>query len=227
MREVTSLIFSKSSTTMKKCLSISLLIIMMGTFAFACAGTAPMPVKSKQSQASPQSSTPAPLPEGNSPLIEKLPVNESSFILRSAEAVEGGTLPKEYNCDGNSATLPLEWSNVPAGTKSLAIVMYTIPGPNESHWYWVLYNIPPDTQSLAKNVSGVGTPGNNSVNGKTSYAPPCSKGPGAKKYTYTLYALSAPPQFSVSPIKVSRDVLLSAIKDRILGIAELNVYYSR
>lgn len=48
-----------------------------------------------------------------------------------------------------------------------------------------------------------------------------------KKYTYTVYALSAPPQFTVSPAKVSRDVLLEAIKDITIDSAELNVYYSR
>jgi len=151
----------------------------------------------------------------------------SGFILRSSEVVEGGMLPKEFTCDGDGSTLPLEWSGVPAGTKSLAVIMHTIPNPNESHWYWVVYNISPDVQSLAKNVSGIGTLGNNSVNKKTEYAPPCSKGPGPKLYTYTVYALSAPPQLDVPASQVSRDVLLSTIKDRTLDTAELNVYYSR
>jgi phosphatidylethanolamine-binding protein (PEBP) family uncharacterized protein len=105
--------------------------------------------------------------------------------------------------------------------------MHTVPVPNESHWYWVLYNIPSDVSSLVKNAIGVGTLGNNSVNKKTEYAPPCSKGSGPKLYTYTIYALSAPPQFDIPASQVSRDFLLSAIKDRILDAAELNVYYSR
>jgi phosphatidylethanolamine-binding protein (PEBP) family uncharacterized protein len=136
-------------------------------------------------------------------------------------------LPVEYTCDGSSATLPLDWSGAPANTQRFALVMYTIPGPNESHWYWVLYDIPVNLSNLAKNATGVGTLGNNSVNGRTEYAPPCSKGPGAKLYTYTLYALSAPPEFYVPAAKVSRDVLLSAIKDRTIASASLNVYYSR
>jgi formylglycine-generating enzyme required for sulfatase activity len=105
--------------------------------------------------------------------------------------------------------------------------MYTIPAPGESHWYWVLYDIPASVHGLAKNVSGVGTLGNNSVNGKTAYAPPCSQGPGSKSYTYTLYALSAAPQFTVPASQVSREVLLAAIKDRVLASAELHVTYTR
>jgi phosphatidylethanolamine-binding protein (PEBP) family uncharacterized protein len=155
------------------------------------------------------------------------PALNSEFVLRSPEVAEGGMLPKDYTCDGSSATLPLEWSGEPANTQSFALVMYTIPNPGESHWYWVLYNIPPNTHNLVKNVSGVGTLGNNSVNGKTEYAPPCSKGPGPKLYTYTIYALLASPLFTIPPAEVSRDVLLSTIKDRTLGSAELNVYYSR
>ena len=69
--------------------------------------------------------------------------------------------------------------------------------------------------------------GNNSVNGRTEYAPPHSKGPGPKTYIYTVYALSAPLQLNVPPGKVNRDVLLTAMKDRILASAELSVIYSR
>jgi phosphatidylethanolamine-binding protein (PEBP) family uncharacterized protein len=151
----------------------------------------------------------------------------SAFVLCSSEVTEGGILPVDYTCDGTSATLPLEWSGAPAKTQSFALVMYTIPGPNESHWYWVLYNIPANVTQLEKNATGIGTLGNNSVNRNLEYAPPCSKGPGAKLYTYTLFALSAPPQFTVPAAQVSRDILLSAIQDRTLASAELNVYYSR
>lgn len=90
-----------------------------------------------------------------------------------------------------------------------------------------MYNIPVNVTSLEKNVTGIGILGNNSVNSSTVYAPPCSKGPGEKIYTYTVYALSAEPQFSVSASDVSRDVLLEAIKDITLASASLNVTYTR
>ncbi len=151
----------------------------------------------------------------------------SQLTLSSAEATDGGLLPAECTCDGSSSTLPLEWSGEPAGTKSFALIMYTIPAPNESHWYWVLYDIPATVHSLAKNSQGVGILGNNSVNGKTEYAPPCSKGPGAKLYTLTLYALSESPRLGVPPSQVSRDVLLAAIQNTTLSSASLNLSYTR
>jgi hypothetical protein len=69
--------------------------------------------------------------------------------------------------------------------------------------------------------------GSNSVNERTEYAPPHSKGPGPKTYIYTVYALSAPLQLTVPPAEVNRDVLLAAMKDRILDSAELQVVYTR
>ena len=35
---------------------------------------------------------------------------------------------------------------------------------------WILYNIPADIHSLPKNVTGIGTLGNNSVNNRVGYA---------------------------------------------------------
>lgn len=171
-------------------------------------------------------------PVGSTPSATELPnaltpVADGSFVLTSSAVTEGGALPAEFTCDGASATLPLAWQGAPEGTTSFAVIMHHIPGPGDSHWYWVLYNIPADVTSLPKNVTGVGTLGNNSVNEQTVYAPPCSKGPGEKVYTYTVYALSAPPKLSVAPAAVTRDVLLAAIKDRTLASAALNVTYTR
>lgn len=155
------------------------------------------------------------------------PSKPSGFTLRSTEVANGGALPKEFTGDGASATLPLEWSGAPAGTKSYALIMHHIPGPGDVKWYWILYNIPADVHSLPKNVQGVGTLGNNSVNRRTGYAPPHSKGPGAKTYTLTLYALSAAPRLSVPPAQVDRATLLDAIKDLTLASAELKFTYDR
>ncbi len=152
---------------------------------------------------------------------------ESAFSLSSPEASEGGLLPAEYTCDGAASTLPLEWTGAPTGTQSFALVMHHEASPDDIHWYWVLYDIPAEVNALPKNSQGIGTLGNNSVNGRTEYAPPCSKGPGEKVYTYTIYALSANPQFSVSSEEVDRQTLLEAIQGITLATAELNVTYTR
>lgn len=151
----------------------------------------------------------------------------SGFVLRSPEVADGGPLPPEFTGDGAAATLPLEWTGAPAGTKDFAVVMHHIDPEGKAKWYWLLYDLPANTAALPRNVRNLGTLGNNSVNGRTEYAPPHSKGPGAKTYVYTLYALSAPVKLDVPPAQVSRDVLLAAMKDNVLATAELRVVYSR
>ena len=150
----------------------------------------------------------------------------SSFVLSSLAVKDGGTLPVEFTGDGASATLPLEWTGAPSGTRSYAVIMHH-EAPDQTKWYWILYDIPAENRSLPKNVTGVGTMGNNSVNRQREYAPPHSKGPGAKTYIYTVYALSAPPQIVVPPAEVNREVLLAAMKDKVIATAELSVTYSR
>ncbi len=169
----------------------------------------------------PQDSTPSQHPDTQ----QQKPAG--SFVLRSSEIKSDGILPADYTADGNSATLPLEWSGAPAATKSYAVIMHHMDPKGVAKWYWTLYNIPATVQSLPRNVKDVGTLGTNSVNDRTEYAPPKSKGPGPKVYVYTVYALSAAPQITVSPDKVNREALLAAMKNSILASAELSVTYTR
>jgi len=120
----------------------------------------------------------------------------------------------------------LSWTSGPTGTVGYAIAMHHSPGPGDTHWYWVVYNIPSTTTKVAAGASAPGTLGTNSVNSQLAYAPPCSKGPGIKTYTYTVYALSAAPSFTAGT-KVSRDVLLAAISNITLASSSLDVTYDR
>jgi phosphatidylethanolamine-binding protein (PEBP) family uncharacterized protein len=151
----------------------------------------------------------------------------SEFVLSSPEIGADSLLPVDYTCDGESATLPLNWSGGPEGVVSFAVIMHHVASPTDIHWYWVLYNIPASVTSLSRNESGMGILGTNSVNDKTGYAPPCSQGPGIKAYTYTVYALSRNPSFSVSPDLVTRDVLLNAMEGITISSARMTVYYTR
>ncbi len=147
-----------------------------------------------------------------------------AFTLSSSQLSDGASLPKTFTCDGKSISPPLNWSNAPAGTKSFAILM-DHQSPDGMHWYWTLYNISADETQIESGET-LGKMGTNSVNGQNKYAPPCSKGPGLKNYTYTVYALSAPLVFEANT-KVDRDALLAAIKDITLASADMDVTYER
>jgi len=150
-----------------------------------------------------------------------------AFILRSPEVANGGALPVDYTGDGSSSTLPLEWSGAPAGTKSYALIMHHLDPEGKTKIYWTLYNIPAETKSLAKNSKGVGLLGRNTINDQIGYGPPHSKGPGAKTYILSLYALSAPPSLNVPASQVTGEILSAAIKNLTLASSDLNVVYTR
>jgi phosphatidylethanolamine-binding protein (PEBP) family uncharacterized protein len=106
-------------------------------------------------------------------------------------------------------------------------MMTTLPGDGTTKWNWVLYGIPASTTGLAKNSSGVGTLGVGSDGPQAAYQPPCSQGPGAKLYIFTLYALSATPSLPVPANQVTGAVLTGAIANITLGSASLRLSYAR
>jgi phosphatidylethanolamine-binding protein (PEBP) family uncharacterized protein len=140
--------------------------------------------------------------------------------------VNGGSLPQQFTCDGESQSPPLAWSGAPAGTVGYALAMHHTPGPGDTHWYWVLFDIPASVDHAESGINPVSKVGTNSANRVLGYAPPCSKGPGTKLYTITVYALSKQPQLG-DPTTVSRDVLLTAIDGLVLAEAHLDLTYER
>lgn len=154
------------------------------------------------------------------------PTNSGLFTLESSGVVNG-VLDKKYTCDGQSFAPPLSWKNAPSGTKSFAVLMHHIPPTGEKHVYYVVYKLASTVNILLENNSTIGSFGINTVNGKNSYSPPCSQGPGAKIYIITAYALSAEPVIPASTTKVTMDIVLDAIKSTTLAKSELSVSYTR
>ena len=150
----------------------------------------------------------------------------ATFSLTSTEVKDGGALPMDFTGDGSGATLPLAWRGAPAGTKSYALVMDHLAPGNVMKSYWTMWDIPTSTVSLPKNAKGAGKVGA-SFKGQLGYEPPHSQGPGAKTYVLTVYALSSPVQISQPPREVNREVLLAAMKDKVLASSSLHVVYTR
>jgi phosphatidylethanolamine-binding protein (PEBP) family uncharacterized protein len=148
------------------------------------------------------------------------------FTVTSSGMANGGSLPVEYTCDGTSLSPPVAWSGAPAATVSYAVVMHHEPGSGDAHWYWVLYDIAPTVDHIDAGAAPVAKVGTNSVNGRSEYAPPCSKGPGKKLYTITVYALSKRTALA-DPSAVSRDVLLAAVDGTVLAEAHIDFTYDR
>lgn len=153
--------------------------------------------------------------------------SDTSFVAGSTAFTDNGDYPRLYTCDSTGISPTINWSGAPAGTTSYAITMHHIPPAGEKHVYLVLYDIPATVTSIPNAVSGLGKWGINTVNGQTSYTPPCSVGPGAKLYVITVYALSSAPAITVPQSQVTMDVLLQAIGSKTLASAVIHVTYTR
>jgi len=63
--------------------------------------------------------------------------------------------------------------------------------------------------------------------GRAGYQPPHSKGPGAKTYVLTLYALSSALDIRGSAESVNYNTMLSAMQGKVLASTDLSVIYNR
>lgn len=113
-----------------------------------------------------------------------------TFRISSPVFENGAAIPEQYTKDGGNSSPPLEWTGVPRGTRSFALVVEDPDAPSSSFWHWGIYNIPADRTGLneAEDLSAVGRSingfGNNGYDGPR---PP--QGHGAHHYHFRLAAL--------------------------------------
>ncbi|NBU58052.1 MAG: YbhB/YbcL family Raf kinase inhibitor-like protein [Actinobacteria bacterium] len=156
------------------------------------------------------------------------------LTLNSPDFKNGGTLPKDFTCDGKGISPSFSWSNVPVNAQSLVLIMDTEPGPlrpgevdTGKHFYLTIFNIPKTVNSIASGATNIGILGQNFQGKAPGYTPPCSQGPGAKKYSIYLYALSSKLTLSLSATEATESSLLTAMTGKVISSASLDVFYSR
>jgi Raf kinase inhibitor-like YbhB/YbcL family protein len=152
--------------------------------------------------------------------------------LLSGAFEQGASIPKRYTCEGEDLSPPLAWSGVPAGTRSLALIVDDPDAPDPAApkmtWvHWVLYNLPPETTHLDPGIAPSALPagtlqGRNDWK-RTGYGGPCPP-IGRHRYFHKLYALDATLPDLKQPTK---DQLLKAIEGRVLAQGELVGTYEK
>ena len=121
--------------------------------------------------------------------------------LTSSAFADGGAIPRKFTGEGEDVSPPLSWSGLPAGTKSLALIVEDTDAPGGEPWvHWVAYNIPPppEVKELPEGLPRkliVDSPkvvqGRNSwPDGNVGYRGPMPPpGSGVHHYHFHLYAL--------------------------------------
>lgn len=150
-------------------------------------------------------------------------------ITVSAEAFkEGGNIPAEHTCDGRDVSPLLSWKGVPAGAKSIALVMDDPDAPGGTFVHWVIFNIPAGVQKLPEGMPGNKTLADGSrqgVNdfGRIGYGGPCPPR-GTHRYYFKLYALDT--MLDLAPGATEKQ-LEDAMKGHVLAEGELMGRYNR
>lgn len=172
------------------------------------------PTSTTDTTSTPNSFTPIPIMQITSPAFSN-----------------NGSIPSKYTCDvAAPVSPPLSFLDVPANTKSLALIVQDPDVPQQVlpagvFDHWVAFNIPPETTVVAEG-SAPGTQGNNGA-GKPGYAAPCPPAqfqPNEHRYIFTVYALDN--TLALQPGATKQQVQ-DAIANHVLGQADLVGRYKK
>jgi Raf kinase inhibitor-like YbhB/YbcL family protein len=153
-----------------------------------------------------------------------------AFALTSPAFSGGGSIPREYTCEGPDISPALEWTGAPAGTQSFALIVDDPDAPDpkapKMTWvHWVLYDIPASATGLPKGVKQLPAGTREGINDwkRTGYGGPCPP-IGRHRYFHKLYALDAALGDLKNPRKPD---LEHAMQGHILAQAELMGTYQK
>jgi Raf kinase inhibitor-like YbhB/YbcL family protein len=141
-------------------------------------------------------------------------------------------IPARYTCEGDDLSPALAWTGVPAGTKSLALIVDDPDSPDpaapKATWvHWVLYNLSPEASGLPEAAASPDLPAGTKegINDwkRTGYGGPCPP-IGRHRYFHKLYALDLVLPDLGRPSKAK---LESAMAGHILDRAELIGTYQK
>lgn len=149
--------------------------------------------------------------------------------LTSSAFAEGEAIPAKYTCDGEDASPPLAWANVPADARNIAIVCEDPDAPGGLWVHWVLYGLPGSVRELPAGLPATETlpigakQGTNDFD-RYGYGGPCPPPGKAHRYFFRIFAVDV--VVTLHP-GATRDELLSAMEGHILAQGQLMGLYKR
>ncbi len=143
--------------------------------------------------------------------------------ISSSAFEDNGSIPVKYTCDGADVNPPLRIEGVPAGARSLALIVDDPDAPRGIWVHWVVWNIDPKTEEIKGNTVPRG-----SIQGvndfvKRDYGGPCPPS-GTHRYFFKLYALDALLNLSGDAGKAG---LEKAMNGHVLAQAQIIGLYKR
>lgn len=149
--------------------------------------------------------------------VQAAPLSIHSTSFNDGGRIALAQIGADANCGkGQQMSPQVSWSNLPEGTRSVALLMFDPDGAKGlgvSHW--VAYNIDPAPGHLAEGASEGFSLGRN-VRGDSAYRGPCPPmGDNPHHYALTLIATDLAP--GSLPEGLDREGLLKALHGHALG----------
>jgi Raf kinase inhibitor-like YbhB/YbcL family protein len=138
----------------------------------------------------------------------------------------GEAIPQRFTCDGENLSPPLWWRNLPAQTRSVALICFDPDAPRGVFTHWLIYNLLSDVYSLPMGlpVTPQGAAQGTNDFGKVGYAGPCPPSGATHHYYFKLYALDI--VLNLRP-GADRATLVAAMEGHILATGQVIGTYAR
>jgi Raf kinase inhibitor-like YbhB/YbcL family protein len=154
--------------------------------------------------------------------IASFAAERARIKITSSAFQEGGNLPSKFTCDGADISPPLQITGAPSEAKSLVLIADDPDAPSGLFTHWLVWNLPPQTNSIAEGSAPNGVHGTNDF-GKPSYKGPCPP-PGTHRYSFKIFALDRELDLSSGAKRRQVD---AAMKGHVIAQGELMGRYAR
>jgi Raf kinase inhibitor-like YbhB/YbcL family protein len=149
--------------------------------------------------------------------------------LTSLSFQHGAPILVQHTCDGRNVSPPLQWSDVPPATKTLALIADDPDVPMGTWVHWVIYDLPTSLSGLPEAVDRSQFVLNGACQGLNDfrhlgYGGPCPPVGRPHRYFFKLYALDV--ELSLPP-GATKPQLERAMYGHVLAQAELMGTYQR
>jgi Raf kinase inhibitor-like YbhB/YbcL family protein len=110
---------------------------------------------------------------------------DSNLTVTSTAFSNNASIPMKYSCEGTESSPPLQINNIPAGAKSLALILHDPDAGPDGFTHWVMWNVSTDG-NIPEEYRGADQGKNGS--GKSGYKGMCPP-TGTHHYHFKVYAL--------------------------------------
>ena len=145
----------------------------------------------------------------------------STLTVKSFAFKNKGFIPSKYTSDGENINPDIIIEDIPADTKSLAIILEDPYASNGIFCHWVMWDIPP--KNIIRENSKPGVQGKNSRR-ENKYKGPCPPS-GRHQYHFKVYALDT--ELGSLSINTDRKGLLDAMEGHVISSGNLVGLYER